>query len=43
MKSSDLVVKVNLMDRRPGQVPVPKAKYSEVDSDHITGAKRDKK
>jgi hypothetical protein len=43
MKSNNLVVKVNLRDRRIGQLLVAKDKYSEVDSEHITGEKGDKK
>jgi hypothetical protein len=43
IKSSNLVVKDNLRDRKTGQALVAKAKDSEVDSGHITGAKMDKK
>jgi hypothetical protein len=42
IKSSNLVVKDNLRDRKTGQALVAKAKDSEVDSGHITGAKMDK-
>jgi hypothetical protein len=43
MKSSYLVVKVNLRDATKGQAAVAKAKNSEVDSKDIAGAKGDKK
>jgi hypothetical protein len=43
MKSSYLVVKVNLRDATKGQAAVAKANNSEVDSKDIAGAKGDKK
>jgi len=43
MKSSNLVVKVNLRDRRTEQAPVVKAKDSELDSEHNTETKVDEK
>jgi hypothetical protein len=43
MRSCNLILKVNLMDRRTGQALEAKVKDSEVCSEHITGAKLEKK